>query len=85
MTRMDILDKKYGLKKFLKIIFRDMLKNERIRIYQSSKDEKYNKVRFFDDIDNLIDFVINNYNYNNTFFELATTNTENSTKNSLKS
>lgn len=71
---MDILDKQIKIKKFFKTVFRDIdFKREKIRVFQSNKDNTFNKVRFFNDIDELVSFSTNKSNYNlNTYFQLAT-------------
>lgn len=76
--RYDILDTKYNIKKFFKLIYRDKTEEEYIRVFQNNKtngkDITYSKVEFFNDIDDLVNFSANKYiNYNNTYFELATT------------
>ena len=72
-NRMDILDKKYKVKKFLNTIFREIdFSEENIRILQTNKN-RYTKVEFFKDIDELVDYSTSKYSkYNNTFFQLAT-------------
>ncbi|WP_075809782.1 hypothetical protein [Clostridium perfringens] len=71
---MDIIDKKFKIKKFLKTIFRDIdFTKEKIRTLQINKDESYRKVEFFDDIDELVDYSVNKYSkFNNTYFNLNT-------------
>lgn len=76
---MDIIDKKYKVKKFLRTIYRDIdFTKEYIRVFQSNqtalKEATYNKVTFFNDIDELVNFSCSKYTKgNNTYFELATT------------
>lgn len=77
----DIIDTKYNVKKFFKLIYRDKTEEEFIRVFQNNKtntkDSTYSKVEFFNDIDDLIQFCTNKYiKYNNTYFELATTDGE---------
>src|SRR5574344_1841214 len=74
----DIIDTKFNLKKFFKLIYRDKTEEEFIRVFQNNKtntkDSTYNKVEFFNNIDDLVQFSTNKYiKYNNTYFELATT------------
>lgn len=71
---MDILDKQFKIKKFFKTVFRDIdFNKEKIRVFQSNKDNTFNKVNYFNDIDELVSFSTNNNNYNlNTYFQLAT-------------
>ena len=73
----DLLDKKYELKKFMKLIFNDFNigADEYIRILQFNDKTSYRKVSYFNDIDELVNFTTNKYKmFNNTFFNLATTN-----------
>lgn len=75
--RKDLLDKKYELKKFMKLIFNDFNigADEYIRILQLNDKTSYRKVSYFNDIDELVNFTTNKYKmFNNTFFNLATTN-----------
>ncbi|MDK0616250.1 hypothetical protein P5E77_15665 [Clostridium perfringens] len=71
---MDILDKKYKVKKFLNTIFREIdFTKENIRTLQTNKNG-YTKVSYFADIDELTDYSTSKYSsYNNTYFQLATT------------
>ena len=71
---MDILDKQIKIKKFFKTIFRDIdFAKEKIRVFQNNKDNTFNKVNYFYDIDELVSFSTNKSNYNlNTYFQLAT-------------
>lgn len=71
---MDILDKQIKIKRFFKTIFRDIdFSKEKIRVFQNNKDNSYNRVLFFTDIDELVSFSTNKSNYNlNTYFQLAT-------------
>lgn len=73
---MDILDKQIKIKKFFKTVFRDIdFNKEKIRVFQNNKDNSYNRVLFFTDIDELVSFSTNKNNYNlNTYFQLATLN-----------
>ncbi|WP_288679290.1 hypothetical protein [uncultured Clostridium sp.] len=75
---MDNLDKKYKVKKFLKVIFRGIdFNRETIRTFQASKDGAYKKASFFKDIDELVDYSVNKYTkFNNTYFNLATVSGE---------
>lgn len=75
--RKDLIDKQWELKKFLKIIFNDFEfeENEYVRILQLNEKTNYKKVSYFCDVDDLVNFATNKYKiYNNTFFNLATTN-----------
>lgn len=80
--RHDIIDTQYSLKKFFKLIYRDIdFKEEYIRVFQNNntykKESTYSKVLFFNDIDELIKFSTNKYiRQNNTYFNLATTDGE---------
>lgn len=70
----DIIDKQILIKKFFKTIYRNIGKEEYIRTFQSNKDNTYNKVNYFTDIDDLVNFSTNKYNHlNNTYFTLAAT------------
>ena len=70
----DTLDKQMLIKKFFKTIYRDIEENEYIRVFQNNREGTYNKVNYFNNIDDLVNFSINKYNYyNNTYFELSTT------------
>ena len=74
----DIIDTKYNIKKFFKLIYRDKTEEEFIRVFQDNKtrekDGTYSKVEFFNDIDDLVKFSTNKYiKYNNTYFTLSTT------------
>lgn len=82
---MDNIDKQYDIKRFLKNLYRDIdLSEEHIRIFQNNK-EGYNKVSYFNDIDELVSFCSHKYNYStNTYFELATTDGEGGTTKNLK-
>lgn len=73
----DLLDKQYELKKFLKIIFNnfEFNNNEYVRILQLNDKTNYKKVSYFNDVDDLIKFTTSKYTkFNNTFFNLSTTN-----------
>ncbi|MGU8494047.1 hypothetical protein ACV3OW_14980, partial [Clostridium perfringens] len=67
---MDILDKKYKVKKFLNTIFREIdFTKENIRTLQTNKNG-YTKVSYFADIDELTDYSTSKYSrYNNTYFQ----------------
>ena len=82
---MDIIDKKYELKKFLMRIFKDAIvtgnnlkEGQYIRILRLSKSdegEEFRKIDFFSNIDDIVDFCISNKCARcNTYFTLATTN-----------
>ena len=73
----DLLDKQYELKKFLKIIFNnfEFNDNEYVRILQLNDKTNYKKVSYFSDVDDLINFTTNKHRiFNNTYFNLSTTN-----------
>lgn len=72
---MDILlDKKYKVKRFLKTIYRDLEEGEEIRTLAIGKDNSYSKVKYFKDIDDLVQYSTSKAVYNqNTYFELPTT------------
>lgn len=87
----DIIDTQYNLKKFFKLIYRDIdFKEESIRVFQNNnnnykKESTYSKVLFFNDIDELIKFSTNKYiRQNNTYFNLATTDGEGGAEEHLK-
>ena len=71
---MDILNKQFKIKRFFKTIFRNVdFSKEKIRVFQNNKDNTFNKVSYFNDIDDLVSFSTNKNNYNlNTYFQLAT-------------
>lgn len=83
---MDILDKKYKVKKFFKTLYRGInFEEEQIRTLSISKDSTYAKASYFKDIDELVDYSVNRYTrFNNTYFELATTDGEGGTTEHLK-
>ena len=68
----EVIEKKYKIKKFFRIIFNDMNSKEFIRIVQINKNHD-TIVQYFNDIDNLVDYVTKNCFYYNTFFSLSTT------------
>ena len=77
--KIDILFKR---KKFFKIIFPKLNKREYIRIFQK-KNEK-NKTTFWNDIDDMNNY-IEKYKFStNTYFSLATTNNQGGTTNDIK-
>lgn len=81
----DKTDKQILIKKFLKTIYRDIEEEEYIRVFQNNKENTYNKVRYFKDLDELVNFSANKYNYlNNTYFELATTDGQSGAEENLK-
>lgn len=71
----DTIDKQILIKKFFKTIYRGIdLEEEQIRLFQNDKDGTYNKVTYFNDIDDLVNFSSSKYNYhNNTYFQLSST------------
>ena len=75
MAKMDILDKKYELKKFLRLIFEKVdFEEEEIGVRLLNKEKEINIAKKFDDIDKLIDFVLNHYKIYevNAYFYLCT-------------
>lgn len=77
---MNNLDKQYQLKKFLKLIYRDIEEGEHIRLYQNNThkgETGYQDINYFNDVDDVVSFVDNKHRYLNTYFQLATTNGEN--------
>ena len=93
---MDILDRKYELKRFLMRIFKDAIvtgnnlkEGEYIRILRLSKNakgEEFIKMDFFNNIDDVVDFCISNKCAGcNTYFTLATTNQTSGQTKDLKS
>lgn len=84
---MDILDKQMKQKQFFKTIFgvavgegNNLLNNQYIRIYQSNKTDNIdygkiiNKVEFFNNIDDLVQYCSINTKNMNTYFNLSLTN-----------
>lgn len=82
----DTIDKQILIKKFFKTIYRGIdLEEEQIRVFQNNREGTYNKINYFNDIDDLVNFSISKYNYyNNTYFELATTNGKGGAEENLK-
>ena len=83
---MDILDKKFKVKRFLKTLYRAInFEEEQIRTLSISKDGTYSKASYFNDIDELVEYSVNKYTrFNNTYFELATTDGEGGATEHLK-
>src|SRR3712207_6112961 len=78
MDKLDIMQKQ---KKFFKVVYGDLVgegnnlkENNYIRLYQAKED--FNKVEFFNNIDDLIQYTSNRSYGINTYFTLATTNGE---------
>lgn len=69
----DIIDKQYEIKKFFKAIYEDIdFTKEKLRVFESNKDNTYQKVSFFNDIDDIVTFATNKYRkFNNTYFTLS--------------
>ena len=66
------IDKQYNLKKFLKLIYREIGEEEHIRVFQQNGN--YNKASYFKDIDEMVKYCTSKYtSYNNTYFTLAST------------
>jgi len=89
VKKYDILDNKYKLKKFYKLLYRGIGTNEYIRVFQCNKpsndEEVKTRVSFFDDIDELVDHSTNKiFTWNNMYFELSTTDGESGTEEHLK-
>lgn len=85
----DIIDTKYNIKKFFKLIYREIADNEYIRVFQNNKtntkDSDYSSVNFFNNIDELVQFSTSQYiKHNNVYFELATTDGESGKEEHLK-
>lgn len=80
------LDKQYKIKKFFKTIYRNTdFTEENIRIFQCSRDNSYNRVTSFDNIDDLVKFSSEKNNYTvNTYFQLATTDGNIGTQDHIK-
>jgi len=77
-NKKDKLDISMDIKKFFKLIYRDLGQGEYIRVFQDNKkrvgESTYSKVSFFNDIDDLVNCSNSNKNYNvNTYFTLSTT------------
>lgn len=73
----DIIDKQYELKKFFKAIFNGFQfeDGEHIRILQTNEKTNFSKVSYFKDVDDLISFTTNKHRvFNNTYFNLCSTN-----------
>lgn len=70
----DIIDTKYKVKKFFKLIYRGIdLEKEQIRTLSTSNN--YTKESYFNNIDELISYSTSKYvHFNNTYFQLGTTN-----------
>lgn len=81
----DIIDKQYELKKFFKAIFcSEFEENEYIRILQTNEKSNFSKVSYFNDIDDLIKFTTNKHRvFNNTYFNLCTTNSNSGSEKDL--
>lgn len=79
---MDNLDRLYERKKFFKIIFNGMDENEYIRVFQ--KNEEFNKVTFWNNIDDLNNYIESNRYNANTYFNLSTTDGEGGAVENLK-
>lgn len=81
----DIIDKQYELKKFFKAIFcSEFEENEYIRILQTNEKTNFSKVSYFNNIDDLIKFTTNKHRvFNNTYFNLCTTNSESGSEKDL--
>lgn len=72
-------------KMFFQLLYEDMKQNsdEYIRVYQCNND--YQKVDYFNNIDDLVDHTNNKYSkFNNTYFTLATTNNNGGKRGDLK-
>ena len=82
----DTIDKQILIKKFFKSIYRNIdLEQEQIRVFQNDQEGTYNKVTYFNDIDDLVNFSSSKYNYfNNTYFTLSTTNGTGGAEENLK-
>lgn len=85
----DIIETKYSIKKFLKLIYRDVSEDEYIRVFQNNttqeKEGTYCKESYFANIDDLVSFSTNKYiKFNNTYFTLATTDGAGGAKENLK-
>lgn len=69
----DIISKQFEVKKFLSAMYRDAgidFTKEKIRVFEAN--EEYQKVTFFDDIDDLVSFSTKKQRiYNNTYFTLS--------------
>jgi DNA-binding HxlR family transcriptional regulator len=68
---LDKLDRLYERKKFFKIVFPSIEDDEFYRIMQTT--DKYTDAKFFNDIDEMNEY-IENHKYINTYFNLSTTN-----------
>lgn len=82
----DLLDKQWELKKFFKSLFNEFKfeKDEYIRVLQTNSKTDFKKATFFNDVDELISFTTNKHRvFNNTYFNLCTTNGKNGDTNSL--
>ena len=82
----DIIDKQYELKKFFKAIFNGFQfeDGEHIRILQTNEKTNFSKVSYFKDVDDLISFTTNKHRvFNNTYFNLCSTNGNGGSKDDL--
>ena len=73
MLTSEIIAKQYKVKKFLLAMYKDSgidFTKEKIRIYE--KNNNYQKVTFFNDIDDIVSFSTHKQRrYNNTYFTLS--------------
>lgn len=79
--KLDRIDRLYERKKFLKIIFDKLGEKEHIRIFQCKDD--FNKVTFWNNIDDLNEYIEKNIFSTNTYFNLATTDGQGGTVENL--
>ena len=70
---MEQIEREYRQKKFFKTIFRGIdFKKEKIRVYQNT--DTFNKVMFFNDIDELVKYTSKSIFNVNTYFQIASIN-----------
>lgn len=85
----NVIDTSYKIKKFFKLIYRDLGQEEYIRVFQNNKtnnrESTYSKVSYFSDIDDLVNFSTSkSIRFNNTYFTLSTTDGTGGTEENLK-
>jgi len=71
---LDKLDRQFEIKKFLRAMFNNIAKDEYIRLYQNN--ENYQNISYWNDIDELNNYIEVNRFGLNTYFNLATTDGE---------
>lgn len=96
--KLNKLDKQYQIKKFFKVLFEDIIgegnnlvDNQFIRLYQNDKSNiitenvsEINRVKFFNNLDNLVNYCGDSCYELNTYFNLAATNGESGQEKDLR-